>query len=203
MKAIYPVDDDGAVRASLFALLSVQPGLVVRSFASGDDFLAVADELDPGVVLLDVNMPGTCGLEVLRAIRGSHRGKFAGVMLTGQGNIDTAVEAMKAGAIDFVEKPYAAEALLGAIDTAFDVVSDNTIAASRAAGARARIEALSGREREVLDGLVDGKPNKVIAAELGISPRTVEIYRANLMAKLEATSLADIVRLVLTADEIA
>ena len=122
-------------------------------------------------------------------------------MLTGQGNIDTAVKAMKAGAIDFVEKPYAAEALLGAIDAAFDVVSDNNVAASRTAGARAQIEALSGREREVLDGLIEGKANKVIAAELGISPRTVEIYRANLMAKLEAKSLADIVRLVLTAGE--
>lgn len=201
MKAIYPVDDDGAVRTSLFALLSAQPGLVVRSFASGDDFLAAADELDPGVVLLDVNMPGTGGLDVLRTIRGAHRGKFAGVMLTGQGSIDTAVKSMKAGAVDFVEKPYAAETLLGAIDAAFAVVADSKVATARATEARAQIEALSPREREVLDGLVEGKANKVIAAELGISPRTVEIYRANLMAKLDAKSLADIVRLVLTATE--
>lgn len=198
-RSIHLVDDDEAVRASLHALLSLRGDLIVRSFRTGDQFLADAPNLDPGVVLLDFHMPGTNGLEVLAALRNGSPGKFATVMLTGEGNISLAVEAMKAGALDFIEKPYEATSLLDVVDSAFARLEEEHVAQGHSATARAKIGALSPRERDVLTGLIEGRANKVIAYELDISPRTVEVYRANLMSKLNVRSLPEALRIAFAA----
>jgi two-component system, LuxR family, response regulator FixJ len=198
MRHIYLVDDDDAVRASLHSLLSLQSNLVIRSFRSGDGFLADAPALDPGVLLLDFHMPGANGLDVLHSLGGSGP-KFAAVILTGVGNVPLAVQAMKAGAVDFVEKPYEAEMLLETIDLAFSRLERDGAAAQRVEAAQRKIAALSPRERDVLMGLIDGRANKVIAFELDISPRTVEIYRANLMTKLGVRSLPEALRIAFVA----
>jgi two-component system, LuxR family, response regulator FixJ len=196
-RTIYIVDDDDAVRASLHSLLSLQPDLVVRSYRSGDAFLEDVAELDPGVLLLDFHMPGATGLDVLRSIRG--RANFASVVLTGQGNVGLAVQAMQAGALDFIEKPYEAEALLALVDNAFRQLEKDSEAAARVDAAKSRIGRLSPRETDVLKGLIEGRSNKIIAYELDISPRTVEIYRANLMDKLEVRSLSEALRIAFAA----
>lgn len=197
MRNIYIVDDDDAVRASLQSLLATRPNLLIRSFRSGDAFLAEMEELEPGVLLLDMHMPGALGTDVLRAIEG--RPQFAAVMLTGQGNITLAVEAMKAGALDFVEKPYDHLALLRTTENAFGRLEADSADAARTETAKAKIERLSGRETDVLKGLIDGQANKVIAHNLDISPRTVEIYRAHLMEKLEVRSLSEALRIAFAA----
>lgn len=196
-RSIYIVDDDDAVRASLHSLLSVRSDLVIRSYRSGDAFLADAEELDPGVLLLDFHMPGATGLDVLRSLR--DKTQFAAVILTGQGNVTLAVQAMKAGALDFIEKPYEADALMRLIDTAFSRLERDSNAAARVDAARAKIAKLSPRETDVLRGLIEGRANKVIAYDLEISPRTVEIYRANLMDKLEVRSLSEALRIAFAA----
>jgi len=131
MRNIYLVDDDDAVRASLHSLLSLQPDLAVRSFRSGDVFLEDARALDAGVLLLDFHMPGMNGIEVLNALGESDPGKFATVILTGEGNVGLAVQAMKAGALDFIEKPYEAEALIGIIDAAFSRLEHDSASAAQ------------------------------------------------------------------------
>lgn len=196
-RTIYIVDDDDAVRASLHSLLSVRADLIVRGYRSGDAFLQDVDELDPGVLLLDMHMPGSTGLDVLHSLESSV--KFVPIVLTGQGNVGMAVDAMKAGALDFVEKPYEAEVLLQLIDTAFARLEEDNEAAARTAAAEAKIAKLSPRETDVLRGLIDGRSNKIIAYELDISPRTVEIYRANLMEKLEVRSLSEALRIAFAA----
>jgi two-component system response regulator FixJ len=199
MRNIYLVDDDDAVRASLHSLLSLQSDLAVRSFRSGDGFLEDARALDTGVLLLDFHMPGLNGIEVLNALAESEPGKFATVILTGEGNVGLAVQAMKAGALDFIEKPYEAEALIGIIDAAFSRLEHDSASAAQIEQASAKIEGLSPRERDVLMGLIEGRANKVIAYELDISPRTVEIYRANLMTKLGVRSLPEALRIAFAA----
>lgn len=196
-RTIYIVDDDDAVRASLHSLLSVRADLVIRGFRSGDAFMAEAGELDPGVLLLDFHMPGASGMDVLEAI--DNVGRFAPIILTGQGNISLAVKAMKAGALDFLEKPYEADQLLQIVDTAFSRLEEDGEIASRQISAEAKIGKLSPRETDVLKGLIEGRSNKVIAYELNISPRTVEIYRANLMEKLEVRSLSEALRIAFAA----
>jgi two-component system response regulator FixJ len=198
-KCIYLVDDDDAVRASLHSLLSLRSDLAVRSFRSGDAFLNGAAELDSGVLLLDFHMPGSSGVDVLETIRERLPGKFAAVILTGEGNVALAVQVMKMGALDFVEKPYEAETLLRIVDVAFSRLAHDSAAAAHAEQARAKIEGLSPRERDVLMGLIEGRANKVIAYELDISPRTVEIYRANLMTKLHVRSLPEALRIAFAA----
>jgi two-component system response regulator FixJ len=198
-RSIYLVDDDDAVRASLHSLLSLRSDFVIRNFRSGDLFLAQADELDPGALLLDYHMPGTNGLDVLRQVKIDHPDKFTTIILTGEGNIDLAVQAMKAGAFDFLEKPYNAEALLTLVDNAFDRIEHAAGATAQVDQAKARIAALSPRERDVLMGLIEGRSNKVIAYDLTISPRTVEIYRANLMTKLGVRSLSEALRVAFAA----
>jgi two-component system response regulator FixJ len=155
--------------------------------------------LDPGVVLLDFHMPGTNGIDVLAALRKNHGSKFATIMLTGEGNVTLAVQAMKAGALDFIEKPYDVTTLLDVVDTAFTRLEQENVALEHSAGARARIGALSPRERDVLMGLIEGRANKVIAYELDISPRTVEVYRAKLMTKLDVRSLPEALRIAFAA----
>ncbi len=196
-RAIYIVDDDDAVRASLHSLLSVRSDLVIRGFRSGDAFLESLPDLDPGILLLDFHMPGSTGLDVLNAVGSDPR--FVAIILTGQGNVSLAVQAMKAGALDFIEKPYEAEFLMHAIDLAFSRLEEGNEAAARVNAAETKIGRLSPREKDVLKGLIEGRSNKIIAYELDISPRTVEIYRANLMDKLEVRSLSEALRIAFAA----
>ncbi|MEA3045135.1 MAG: two-component system, LuxR family, response regulator FixJ [Sphingomonadales bacterium] len=187
------VDDDEVVRLSITYLLG-GAGHHVLSFASGDDFLAarLPEHLD--CVLLDLNMPGRSGIEVLDALAG--RGEApAVVVITGQGNVALAVEAIKRGAIDFLEKPYAPTALLAAVDAGC-VLRDQPRAFEIARReAEARLDVLSPRQRQVLAGIVGGRPNKIIAYQLGLSIRTVEAYRAQLLQKLGARGTAEVVRI--------
>lgn len=199
MRNVYLVDDDDAVRASLHSLLSLRPELVIRNFRSGDLFLAQVGDLEPGVVLLDFHMPGTNGLDVMRQITHAGIEKLITVMLTGEGNIDLAVQAMKAGAHDFLEKPYKAEVLIETLNDAFARIEHSSAATTQAAQAKAKIDLLSPRERDVLSGLIKGGANKMIAYELDISPRTVEIYRANMMTKLGVRSLSEALRIAFAA----
>lgn len=196
-RTIYIVDDDDAVRASLHSLLSVRADLVIRSYRSGDAFLAECGELDSGVLLLDFHMPGSSGLDVLHKLNDSPT--FVPIILTGQGNVSLAVQAMKAGALDFIEKPYEADQLLQIVDSAFSRLEADSDAAARVDQASAKIARLSPRETDVLKGLIEGRSNKIIAYELDISPRTVEIYRANLMEKLEVRSLSEALRVAFAA----
>lgn len=196
-RSIYIVDDDDAVRASLHSLLSVRPDTLIRGYKSGDAFLEAMGELDPGCLLLDFHMPGSTGLDVLKAIRGNTN--FVAVILTGRGDVALAVEAMKAGALDFIEKPYQFEELSAAIEAAFARLEETNAEAARAGAAAAKLEALSAREQDVLKGLIEGRSNKLIAYDLDISPRTVEIYRANVMTKLGVRSLSEALRIAFAA----
>ncbi|MEA3390944.1 response regulator FixJ [Sphingobium sp. CCH11-B1] len=194
---IYVVDDDEAIRRSLSFMLRTS-GHMVRLFTGGLEFLKEAGALPPGCVLLDVRMPDMDGLEVQRELRA--RGiTLPVVIMTGHGDVDMAVAAMKAGASDFIEKPFEKAALLACIEAAKTLSLAERGAMARAEEARARLNILTDRERDVLDGLVQGLPNKTIAYDLGISPRTVEIHRANLMQKLEVKSLAEALRIAFHA----
>ncbi|MFB9051161.1 response regulator FixJ [Sphingobium indicum] len=194
---IYVVDDDEAIRRSLSFMLKTS-GFAVKLFEGGLPFLKEAAGLEPGCVLLDVRMPDMDGLAVQRELR--DRGiMLPVVIMTGHGDIDMAVTAMKAGASDFIEKPFEKTALLGCVEAARRVAVADRGSNARAEDARARLNILTEREREVLHGLVDGLPNKTIAYDLAISPRTVEIHRANLMQKLEVKSLAEALRIAFHA----
>lgn len=195
---VHIVDDDDAVRASLYALLTTRSDLLVRNFRSGDNFVAALDEIEPGAVLLDVHMPGASGLDVLKLLREDKRG-FGVVVVTGHGDIGTAVQAMKLGAYDFLEKPYDHAELFQAIDLCFERLAEDNLASERAKSARDQMASLSDRELEVLVQLMEGKSNKAVAVSLDVSPRTVEVHRANLMAKLGIGSLPEAVRLAYTA----
>ena len=194
---LYIVDDDDLVRASLRSLMDTQPDLSIREFASGDLFLQ-AMELEAGCILLDLDMPGTGGIDVLKAVA-RHPAQFAAIILTGQGDISLAVQAMKNGAVDFLEKPCEHVALLAAVETAFTRLSREGTESGRRERASARLALLSARELDVLRGLIEGLPNKLIAHQLEISPRTVEIYRAKLMEKLDVRSLAEVLRIAFAA----
>ena len=196
-RSSYIVDDDDAVRASLHSLLSVRPDTLIRGYRSGDAFLAAMDDLEPGCLLLDFHMPGATGLDVLNAIKDKPR--FTAVILTGRGDVNLAVQAMKAGAHDFIEKPYQFEELSTALATAFAKLEQTSAEAARAGAAAAKLEALSAREQDVLKGLIEGRSNKLIAYDLDISPRTVEIYRANVMTKLGVKSLSEALRIAFAA----
>ncbi|MDB5670283.1 MAG: fixJ [Alphaproteobacteria bacterium] len=196
-RSIYIVDDDDAVRASLHSLLSVRPDTLIRGYRSGDAFLAAIDELEPGCILLDFHMPGATGLDVLRAVQG--RPGFVAIILTGRGDIALAVEAMKAGALDFIEKPYQFAELSAALEAAYAKLEESNAETARAGAAAAKLDALSSREQDVLKGLIEGRSNKLIAYDLDISPRTVEIYRANVMTKLGVRSLSEALRIAFAA----
>jgi len=199
IRNIYLVDDDDAVRTSLHSLLSIRANLTIRSFRSGDAFLEHANRLEEGVLLLDYYMAGANGLDVLDAIRVPGELKFATVVLTGEGNVALAVQAMKAGALDFIEKPYQAQRLFDVIDVAFSRLAQDSAATAYLQEVRNQIAELSPRELDVLMGLIEGRANKVIAQDLNISPRTVEIYRANMMTKLGVRSLPDALRVAFAA----
>jgi len=194
---IYIVDDDDVVRASLHSLLSIASNTLIQSFRSGDAFLAAHADLSPGCLLLDIHMPGVSGMEVLKEIESS--GRFATIILTGRGDVQLAISAMRAGVVDFIEKPYEFEALNTAIELAFARLEKDGRVQAKIDQARGLIALLSPREKDVLAGLIEGRSNKMIAIDLDISPRTVEIYRANLMDKLKVASLSEALRLAFTA----
>lgn len=195
--AVHVVDDDEAVRDSLCALLEAD-GQMVVTYPSGDAFLDHLAEARPGCVLLDIHMPGRSGLEVQRELH-RREAPFPVIIMTGQGDIAMAVEAMKAGASDFIEKPYSNELLLGAVRNAQAEMRAKRSNQEKVRSAREKIARLSRREREVMRGLLAGLPNKLVAHQLGISVRTVEVYRASIMDKLEARGLSTAVRIALLA----
>ncbi len=194
---VYAIDDDDAARDSLQFLLESH-GQKVRTFESASTFLNELPKSEAGCVITDVRMPGITGIELLKKLKALSF-PMPVIVITGHGDVPLAVEAMREGAADFIEKPYEDDALLRSIE--------RSVASSKSAGTvdavkgdiLQRISELSGREKEVMAGLVAGKSNKVIAIDLDISPRTVEIYRANVMSKMGADSLPALVRMAITA----
>ena len=196
-RLIYVVDDDEAVRDSLSLLLEGR-GYTVRSFASASAFLDAAPSLRPGVLIADIRMPGMDGLELLQRLT-ERELFFPVIVVTGHGDVPLAVRAMKGGAVDFIEKPFAADAILNSVAAALDRLAKPREPDPLVTEAETRLALLTPREREVLEGLLAGLPNKSIAYELAISPRTVEIHRARVMDKMKARSLSELVRLSLAA----
>ena len=194
---IYVIDDDDAVRQSLEFLLKTA-GYAVRGFESAKAFLEILPELKSGCIITDVRMPEISGIDLLRNVK-DHGADIPVIVITGHGDISLAVEAMKLGAVDFLEKPFDDDQLLDALKSTLSRDADKAEQKAELSEIHNKLAALSNRERQVLDGLVAGKANKVIAFDLGISPRTVEIYRANLMTKMAANSLSDLVRMAMTA----
>jgi two-component system response regulator FixJ len=196
-RTVFVVDDDEAALDSLVMLLK-SDGLKAKGFASAHDFLATFDPAARGCIITDLRMPSMDGVELIKAL------KAAGfilpvIVITGHADVSRAVDAMKAGAIDFLEKPYESEMLLRAVRAAMeenDAAVDANAAKQRM---QRRMESLTARERQVLDLIMEGASNKVIAAKLAISPRTVEIYRANVMSKMRADSLSELIRTTITA----
>jgi len=194
---IYVIDDDEAVRQSLEFLLRTA-GIKVRGFESGKAFLDVLAQIDSGCVITDVRMPEITGIDLLKKVK-EVKPDLPVIVITGHGDIALAVEAMKIGAVDFLEKPFDDDHLLAAVKSALDREADLAQRNAEVNGIHDKLAALSNRERQVLEGLVAGNANKNIAFDLGISPRTVEIYRANLMTKMAANSLSDLVRMAMMA----
>ena len=192
---VHVVDDDEAMRDSLAVLLAAA-GFTVAAYPSAEAFLTGSTQ-GPGCVLIDVRMPGMGGLELQEEL--ARRGRRIPVILmTGHADVPIAVKAMKAGAVDFVEKPFEEDAMLGAIRRAFSLGLEAARAEAEGNQIGSRLSHLTPREREVLEALIAGKPNKIIAYELSISPRTVEIHRARVMEKMEARTLSDLVRMALS-----
>jgi two-component system response regulator FixJ len=192
---VHIIDDDAAMRDSLAFLLQVNR-IPYRIFESAVAFLEDLPE-DGGCVLSDVRMPQMNGIEMVRKLKElDYRAPI--IVMTGHADVPLAIEAMKAGVFDFIEKPFDEDLLLQALRAALEKGKAQSEQDEALATTRQRIAALSPRERDVLEGLVDGKANKIIAFDLGISPRTVEIYRANLMTKMQARSLSELVRMALS-----
>ena len=194
---VHVIDDDQAMRESLAFLLDTV-SLTAKTYESAIQFLAVAEEAEPGCIITDVRMPEMNGLELVRRLK-ERDIPHPVIVITGHGDVPLAVEAMKAGVVDFLEKPFDDDALLAAIRKALDGAERSSAREAEKQRFDAMLAALSPREAEVLRGVVDGKPNKIIAFDLGISPRTVEVYRANVMTKTGAASLSELVRMALLA----
>jgi two-component system response regulator FixJ len=195
---VFVTDDDEAVRDSLRVLLETA-GYCVSAFASGADFLQALQPEQEGVLIVDVRMPGIGGLEVQDRLISEHV-PLPVIVITGHADVPLAVRAMKAGAVDFVEKPFSEREILAAVERALEIGRQRHAAGIATAEAELRLAGLSAREREVMGLLVAGKPNKVIAYELSISPRTVEIHRARVMEKTRARSLSELVRLAIAGE---
>ena len=192
---VFVVDDDEAVRTSLRLLLkSVE--IAATAVGSAQEFLASYDLSQPGCLLLDIRMPGKSGLELQQEL--NLRGAIIPVIfITGHGDVPMAVEAMKHGAFDFLQKPFRDQELLDRVQRAVAKDRENRVALSQHSRIQTRLESLTPREREVLDLMTRGKPNKVMAADLGISQRTIEIHRARVMEKMGAPSLAQAIRMMM------
>ncbi len=189
---VYVIDDDPAMRDSLDFLLE-SAGLKARLFESAVSFLEALPELGPGCIVSDVRMPNLDGLELLKRLQETNK-SMPIIIMTGHGDIPLAVEAMKLGAIDFIEKPFEDDRLIGTITAALGGAVQRHKGDAVAADIASRIASLSPRERQVLDGLVAGLSNKLIARDYDISPRTIEVYRANVMTKMQASSISELVR---------
>ena len=194
---VFIVDDDAAIRFAMQALMD-SVNLDHEIFASADDFLEKIGEQRPGCLVLDIRMPGLGGLELQEEL--IKRGNTLPIIfITGHGDVPMAVEAMQKGAVDFIQKPFRDQELLDRVSEALTTDQERRSAREEKAEVLSRIEKLTNRERQVLDLVVTGKPNKVIAYELGVSQRTVEIHRARVMEKMQAKSLADLVRMHLAS----
>jgi len=193
------IDDDSAARQSLVFLLSAA-GIAVRIFESATSFLKASPTLHGGCIITDMRMPGMSGLELQRRLN-ARKSAMPVIMITGHGDIPLAVEAMKLGAVDFIEKPFEGKVLLAAVRTALDKSNREAECVLETSEAVQKIHTLSMRERQVLRHIVAGCPNKRIALELGISSRTVEVHRANVMAKMQAKSLSELVRMAMFAQD--
>lgn len=194
---VHLVDDEESIRRSVGFMLKTS-GHRVETYESGIALLDKWRELAPGCILLDVRMPGMDGLDVQQALR-EHGVALPVIVMTGHGDITVAVRAMKSGAVDFIEKPFEKAVLLSALEEGFHRLQRAERNRERERMAAVAVAALTGREREVLQGLAKGLPNKSIAYDLGISPRTVEIHRANVMEKLGVRSLSEALRIAFAA----
>jgi two-component system response regulator FixJ len=195
---VHVIDDDAAMRDSLGFLLD-SAGVRARTYESAIAFLERLEGLEAGCILTDVRMPEMSGLDLIARLKELGVG-LPVIVMTGHADVPLAIQAMKAGVVDFIEKPFDDEVLLATLRAALAEAENRGERDAELAAIRGRLDSLSPRERDVLGGLVAGHANKVIAHDLGISPRTVEIYRANLMTKMNAASLSDLVRMKLAAD---
>ena len=197
--SVYVIDDDPAMRDSLDFLL-VAAGFSVRIFESAQVFLNELQGLEVGCVVTDIRMPGMDGMELLRQLNpASGARKYPVIVMTGHGDVPLAVEAMKLGALDFLEKPFEDDRLIRMIETALSQNEGGARSEAVTAEMVARVASLTQRERQVMQGLVSGQSNKVVAKEYDISPRTVEVYRANVMTKMQAANLSELVRFAIRA----
>ncbi|OHB27576.1 MAG: DNA-binding response regulator [Phenylobacterium sp. RIFCSPHIGHO2_01_FULL_69_31] len=194
---VHLIDDDEAVRTSLAFVLEMSD-LPAKTYPSAIEFLEVAETLTGGCIVTDVRMPEMSGLDLVRRLK-ERNIKLPVIVITGHGDVPLAVEAMRAGVIDFIEKPFDDEVLLRSIRMALDTTAESDAQAQERQRFEEMLSTLSGREKDVLRGVIAGKMNKVIAFELGISPRTVEVYRANVMSKTNANGLSELVRIALLA----
>ncbi|HWV00114.1 MAG TPA: response regulator FixJ [Devosia sp.] len=195
---VHVVDDEEPVRTSLAFLLGAN-GYAVRTHASAAAFLKIASTIKNGCLITDLRMPDIDGVELLRRL-GVAGEMLPAIVVTGHGDVQMAVEAMKNGAMDFIEKPFSDDVLLDSIRHAVERVATAAENEDSQRRTRERLATLSERELQVLKGVVQGQPNKVIAYELGLSPRTVEVYRSGLMSKMQVKSLADLVRMIIGID---
>ncbi|WP_291858871.1 response regulator FixJ [Bradyrhizobium sp.] len=194
---VYVIDDDEAVRDSLGFLLN-SAGLSVTLFETAQNFLDALPGLAFGCVVSDVRMPGIDGIELLKRMKAGHSA-FPILIMTGHGDVPLAVEAMKLGAVDFLEKPFEDDRLIGMIEAAIRQAEPAVRSEAVTHEIAARVATLSPRERQVMEGLIAGLSNKLIARDYDISPRTIEVYRANVMTKMQANSLSELVRLAMRA----
>jgi two-component system, LuxR family, response regulator FixJ len=194
---VFVIDDDAAALDSLVMLLR-SDGLNSSGFSSAQDFLDVLTPDARGCIVSDVRMPGMDGVELLKTLKRRHC-PLPVILITGHADVTVAVQAMKAGASEFVQKPYESDLLLGLVRAALEENDEAMDASSQRMRVLRRIESLTARERQVLDMIMDGASNKAIASGLTISPRTVEIYRANVMSKMRAESLSELIRMTLAS----
>jgi two-component system response regulator FixJ len=197
---VYVIDDDSALRDS-FSFLLVSSGFLVKVFDSAEAFLATPPPLTKGCILTDIRMQGLDGIELLRRLREAGHG-IPVIVMTGHGDVPLAVKAMKLGATDFLEKPFDGETLIKVVRSALLPETPGSATDVLSAELMSRLASLSQRELQVLKGLVDGKTNKEIAREFDLSPRTVEVYRAKLMTKMQAGSISELVRFAIKAGAI-
>ena len=194
---VYVIDDDEAMRDSLNFLLD-SAGYRVTLFETATSFLEALPGLEFGCVVSDVRMPGIDGIELLKRMKAAGN-RFPILIMTGHGDVPLAVEAMKLGALDFLEKPFEDDRLTAMIEGAIRLADTSARTEAVTQDIAARIASLSPRERQVMEGLIAGLSNKLIAREYDISPRTIEVYRANVMTKMQANSLSELVRLAMRA----